>query len=149
MAETQVASTGYNGEVHLSTDDTTLNLAELVQVVSFSLPSDTAERVETTHLKSAGRRREYTQGMIDGGEVQVTLNFRPNSDTDQAVEDALAAGDARAARFVIPELGTAVYQYDTTVIVTGYDKGEVTADGKMEAVVTMSVTGTVTGSVPA
>lgn len=60
MAETQVASTGYNGEVHLSTDGTALNLDELVQVVSFSLPSDTAERVETTHLKSPGRRREYT-----------------------------------------------------------------------------------------
>lgn len=148
MPETQVASTGYNGEVHLSTDDTALNLAELVQVVSFSLPSDTAERVETTHLKSPNRRREYTQGMIDGGEVEVTLNFRPGSDTDQAIESALAAGDDRAVRFVIPELGVAAYQYDTTAIVTGYDKGSVEADGKMEATVTMAITGAVTGSVP-
>jgi len=146
MAETQVASTGYNGEVHLSTDDTAGNLAELVQVVSFSLPSDTSERVETTHLKSPNRRREYTSGMIDGGEVEATLNFRPGSDTDLAIEEALASGDERAARFVIPELGTPTYQYDTTVVVTGYDKGEVVADGKMEATVTMAISGAVTGS---
>ena len=144
--ENQEASTGYNGEVHLSTDGTAANLAELKQVVMFSLPSDTAERVETTHLKSPNRRREYTSGMIDGGEVEVTLNFRPGSDTDLAIEDALAGGDVRAARFVIPELGVPTYQYDTTVVVTGYDKGEVVADGKMEATVTMAMSGAVTGS---
>lgn len=146
MAETQVASTGYNGEVHLSSDGTALNLVELVQVVSFSLPSDTSERVETTHLKSPNRRRQYTSGMIDGGEVEVTLNFRPGSDTDQAIEDALAEGDERAARFVIPELGVPTWEYNTTVVVTGYDKGEVVADGKMEATVTMAISGAVTGS---
>lgn len=146
MAETQEASTGYNGEVHLSSDDTVANLVELFQVVSFSLPSDTSERVETTHLKSPNRRREYTSGMIDGGEVEVTLNFRPGSDTDLAIEAALAAGDERAARFVIPELGVPSYQYDTIVVITGYDKGSVEADGKMEASVTMAVSGAVTGS---
>ena len=145
MAETTEASTGYAGEVWLSTDDTTGNLAELVEVVSFSLPSDTAERVETTHLKSPNRRREYTSGMIDGGELEVTLNFRPGTDTDQLIEAALAAGDSRAVRFNIPELGTLAYTYDTTVLVTAYAKGEVTADGKMEATVTMAVTGAVTG----
>ena len=146
MAEDTEASTGYAGEVHLSTDATTANLTELVQVVSFSLPSDTSERVETTHLKSPNRRREYTSGMIDGGELEVTLNFRPGTDTDLLIEAALAAGDERAAKFVIPELGVAAYDYDTTVVVIGYDKGEVTADGKMEATVTMAVTGAVTGA---
>lgn len=146
MAETQEASTGWAGEVWLGTDDTVGTLAELVQVVSFSLPSDTAERVETTHLKSPNRRREYTSGMIDGGELEVTLNFRPGSDTDQAIEDALAAGDPRSARFNVPELGVLAWTYDTTVQVLSYDKGEVTADGKMEATVTMAVSGAVTGA---
>lgn len=146
MAEDTEASTGYAGEVWLSTDATTANLAELVEVVSFSLPSDTAERVETTHLKSAGRRREYTSGMIDGGELEVTLNFRPGTDTDQLIEAALVGGDPRAARFNIPELGVPAWTYDTTVQVTAYDKGEVTFDGKMEATVTMAVSGAVTGS---
>lgn len=146
MAEDTEASTGYAGEVWLSTDGTIANLAELVQVVSFSLPSDTSERVETTHLKSPNRRREYTSGMIDGGELEVTLNFRPGTDTDLAIEEALAAGDERAARFNVPELGVPAYTYDTTVVITGYDKGEVTADGKMEATVTMAVSGAITGA---
>lgn len=146
MAETAEASVGYMGEVHLSTDDTELNLYELVQVVSFSLPSDTGERVETTHLKSPNRRRQYTSGMIDGGELEVVLNFRPGSDTDQAVEDALAAGDERYARFVVPELGVPAWMYDTKVVVTGYDKGTVSADGKMEATVTMAISDAVTGA---
>lgn len=146
MAEDTEASTGYAGEVWLSTDDTVANLTELVQVVSFSLPSDTAERVETTHLKSPNRRREYTTGMIDPGELEVTLNFRPGTDTDLLIEAALTAGTLRAARFNIPELGVLTYTYDTTVNVLGYDKGEVTADGKMEATVTFAVSGAVTAS---
>jgi hypothetical protein len=146
MAETQEASIGWGGEVWLSTDATEANLAELVQVVSFALPSDTADRVETTHLKSPNRRREYTSGLVDGGEVTVTLNFRPGSDTDQAIEDALEAGDERYVRFVVPELGVPSWMYDTTVIVTGYDKGEVSAGDKMEATVTLSLTGAITGA---
>ena len=146
MAEDTEASTGYAGEVFLSTDSTVANLTELVEVVSFSLPSDTAERVETTHLKSPNRRREYTTGMIDPGELEVTLNFRPGTDTDLLIEAALTSGDLRAVRFNIPELGVLKYTYDTTVTVLGYDKGEVTADGKMEATVTLAVNGAVTAS---
>ena len=146
MAEDTEASTGYAGEVFLSTDSTVANLTELVEVVSFSLPSDTAERVETTHLKSPNRRREYTTGMIDPGELEVTLNFRPGTDTDLLIEAALTSGDLRAVRFNIPELGVPKYTYDTTVTVLGYDKGEVTADGKMEATVTLAVSGAVTAS---
>ena len=146
MAETQKASTGFAGEVWLGTDDTVGTLDELVQVVSFSLPSDTAERVETTHLKSVNRRREYTSGMIDGGEVSVVLNFRPGSDTDVLIEAALADGTPRSARFNVPELGVPAWSYTTTVQVTAYDKGEVTADGKMEATATLAISGAITAA---
>lgn len=146
MAETQEASIGWGGEVWLGTDATAATLAELVQVVSFTLPSDSTDRVETTHLKSPNRRREYTSGLIDGGEVSVVLNFRPGSDTDTKLEAALTAGDERSAKFVVPQLGVAAWDYSTTVIVTGYDKGEVTADGKMEATVTLAVSGAITAA---
>jgi hypothetical protein len=146
MAETAEASIGWGGEVFLSTDTTTGNLVELVQVVSFGLPQDQTDRVETTHLKSPNRRREYTSGLIDGGEVSVVLNFRPGSDTDQALEDAQIAGDERAVRFNVPQLGVPAWTYDTTAVVTGYDRGEVTADGKMEATVTLAISGAVTSA---
>lgn len=146
MAETQEASIGWGGEVWLSTDATLGNIDELVQVVSFGIPQDEVERVETTHLKSPNRRREYTAGLVDGGEVEVVLNFRPGSDTDQLLEDALTAGDERAVKFVVPHLGTAAWDYTTTVIITGYDRGTVAAGDKMEATVTMAISGAVTSA---
>lgn len=141
MAETQDPSIGWGGEVWLSTDDTTGNLVELVQVVSFSLPSEEIDEVETTHLKSPNRRKEFISGMIDGGEVEVVLNYRPGSDTDNAIRAAKTAGDVRAIRFVIPNGGTAAYQVDTTAYVSGYDRGTIEAAEKMEATVTFRITG--------
>lgn len=141
MAETQLPSIGWGGEFWMSTDATEANLEEMVQVVSFGLPNDEVEEVETTHLKSPNRRREFISGLRDGGEVEVVLNYRPGSDTDAAIRGALAAGDKRYVRFVVPNTGSAAYEIDTTVIVRSYDRGEVTADEKMEATVTLRVTG--------
>lgn len=146
MAETQEASIGWGGEFWLGTTALAASLVEMVQVVSFGLPQDQIDRVETTHLKSANRRREYTSGLVDGGEVQVVLNFRPGSDTDQAIEDALGAGDERAIKFVVPNLGVAAWDYGTVAIVTGYDRGSVTAGDKMEATVTLAISGAVTSA---
>lgn len=146
MSEVQEASIGWGGEVWLSTDATTANLEELVQVVSFGLPENTTDRVETTHLKSPNRRREYTSGLIDGGEVEVVLNFRPGSDTDQLIEAAQAEGDERAVLFVVPHLGVAAWDYDTTAIVTSYNRGNVNAEGKMEATMTLAISGAVTSA---
>lgn len=139
MAETQEASTGWNSEAWLSSDDTVGNLDELVQVVSFNVGSPSTDRVETTHLKSPNRRRQYTTGMIDSGEASITLNMRRGSDTDIALQDALDTGDERYVRFNYAELGTLTWTDDVMGVVTGYDKGDVTADGKMEATVTIAI----------
>lgn len=143
MSETQKASTGFNGEAWISTDETAGNLEELVQVVSFSLPDITAEQVETTHLKSPGRMREYTAGMIDPGEIEIVLNFRPGSATDVLLEaahaSAIAGGVNRYVRLGVPELGTTTRMYNFLGAVLNYSKGEVTADGKLEATVTIGV----------
>lgn len=146
MSEAAKASIGWGGEFWLSTTGLVGALAEMVQVVSFGLPQDQTDRVETTHLKSPNRRREYTAGLIDGGEVQVVLNFRPGSDTDQAIEAAHAAAEERAVRFVVPQLGVAAWAYTTTAIVTGYDRGSVSAGDKLEATVTLAITGAVTSA---
>lgn len=141
MADDQLAGIGWGGEFHLSTDDTAGNLTELVQVVGFTLPQDEVDQVETTHLKSPNRRREFAPGLIDGGEFEITLNYRAGSDTDQMLADALTAGDERAFKAVIPERGTPTWDITGIAIVTGYDRGEVTAEDKMEAKVTLKITG--------
>lgn len=141
MAETQKASAGWGGEFHFN-DGT--SLYEAVQVVSFTLPNPEFEEVESTHLKSANRYREYIDTLVNGGEVQVVLNYRPGSDTDTKL---LAWRDSRAIRdikFVIPESGTAAIQIEATGKCMSVDRGTVSADEKMEATVTIRVAGAAT-----
>ena len=146
MAETQEASTGWNGEVWLSSDDTAANLAELEEVRSFTPGSPTAERVETTTLKSPNRRRTYTKGMIDSGEAQIVVNARRGSDTYTALKAALEEGGDRYIRFNYPELGELVWTDDVLGEVTGIDEGEVAPDSNMEMTITVSVNSVVASS---
>lgn len=142
MADDQLAGIGWNGEFWL--DDTggaTPTLTELVQVKSFTLPQDKVDQVDISHLKSPGRRREFAPGMIDGGEFEVTLNFRAGSDTDQLCQDALNAGDTRSFKAVIPERGVPVWDISGECVVTGYDRGEINVDNPMEAKLTCKITG--------
>jgi hypothetical protein len=141
MADDQLAGIGWGGEFWLGNDATPSVLTELVQVKSFTLPQDQVEQVETSHLKSPGRRREYAPGMIESGEFEVVLNFRAGSDTDQLISDALNSGENRDFKAVIPERGVPVWDVTGECIVVGYDRGDVNVDDAMEATVTCKVTG--------
>jgi hypothetical protein len=55
------------------------------------------------------------------------------------LQDALDTGDERYLRFNYAELGVLTWTDDVMGVVTGYDKGDVTADGKMEATVTFAI----------
>lgn len=144
MADTQLAGTGWAGQFWL--DNATGTLTELVQVVGFTLPQDQVDQVEITHLKSTNRRREFAPGLIDGGEFQVTLNYRAGSDTDKLLAAAVqdTTGATRSFKAVIPERGVATWDVTGESIVTGYDRGEVTAEDKMEATVTLKISGALT-----
>lgn len=136
------ARKGWGGQVWLSSDDTEGNLAKLVEVTGFPLPEDKIDEIEVTHLESPGRRKEYISGLIDGGEVEVELNYVPNSLTDQRIRAARDAGDVRFLRFVIPdEVGTPQWQVDTNGFVSGYSRGPVQPNEKIAATVTFRITG--------
>lgn len=137
MPETQNASIGYNGEFWFHDGGA---LYEAHHVKSFTLPDDTMERVDATHLKSPGRRRQFVDGLYENSEIQVVLNFRPLSDTDTKLRAWKASSASRAVMMVIPENGIPVAQSEFTARMTGYDRGEVTADGLMEVTITLEVT---------
>jgi len=141
MADDQLAGIGWGGEFWLGDDAEPSVLFEMTQVKSFTLPQDEVEQVETSHLKSPGRRREYAPGMIEGGEFEVVLNFRAGSDTDQAAQEALNSGDTRPFKAVIPERGVPVWDISGDCVVVGYDRGEVNIDDAMEATLTCKITG--------
>lgn len=136
------ARIGWGGEVQLSTSISEDGLTELVEVVSFGLPDEQADEVEVTHLKSEDRRKEYISGLTDGGEVEVGLNYVPGSATDILIRDAKDAGDIRAVRFIIPGTdGEPAWQITTTGFVKGYKRGPLAPGDKIEATVTIRITG--------
>jgi len=68
-------------------------IAELLTVTP---PSNASDEVEVTHLVSAGKRKEFIQGLIDSGECAFTANFIPTSGTqdwDTGLISLQAAGD--------------------------------------------------------
>ncbi len=137
MAEAQEATVGYMGEVWLHNGTA---LYELNQVKSFPIPAPgEREEAETTHLKSPGWRREYTSTWYTDSTFDVTLNSRPLSTTDLLLDAALAAGNVRAMKVVIPENGEPAAQIELTAKCTNYTRGEVTPDGVIEATATFRI----------
>lgn len=137
MAETQSATVGYMGAFSLHNGTV---LYELVEVTQFDIPSTGArEQVETTHLKSPGWRREHVSTFYEDSDFTVTLNTRLLSDTDVLLADALADGDTRAFKAVIPENGAPVAQIEGTCRVIDYQRGTVEAGAVIQATVTIRV----------
>lgn len=137
MAETADATLGYGGEFHLHNGSV---LYELVEVKEFDIPSPGArEQVEATHLKSPDWRREHLSAFYEDSDFEVMGNTRILSDTDALLADALADGDVRAFKAVIPENGEATSQIEGTARCTGYSRGRVVADGVIEFTATFRV----------
>lgn len=132
------AKTGWGGEFHF--DNSSDVLTELVEVVSFTLPNGETEQLDATHLKSPNRRREKIPGMIDDGSLTVVINYVPGSATDLLLAEAHTAGDTRDYMAVIPR-ETADWEVTGEAFVSGYDRGEVVADGVMRATVTFTLSG--------
>lgn len=142
MAETQTASTGYNGEVHIH-DGTTLY--ELVGVTGFKPPNQSRERVDASTLKDL--RPVTIGGRYVDGEVSVGLIYRPMSTTDELLSVLVVSQEAVAMKLVIPELdGAPVQDMNFTGRVTGYEIDDLSAESAMTATVTIEVVGAVTKS---
>lgn len=139
MADDQNPSIGWGGQVWLHDGAA---LYKLRQVTGFTIPPiPEAEQVDVTHLESEDKIQEFIDGLLsgNGSEVQVTMNFRPGSDTDIKLEAAYAARDVREAVFVVPLNGVPTRMYTVNVKVTGYDPGTVEPGAKMEATATFQI----------
>ena len=94
---------------------------KLAEVTQIGLPNPQQSDVEATHFESPGRAREYVPGLIDNGEITIGLNYIGGSETDLLLTAAMASGDVRDCRVVIPaEDGT--WQFSFSGIVKGYEK---------------------------
>ncbi len=133
-------TTGWNSEFKLHNGSALTALAEIFAV---SPPNDEAGEFETTHFKSANRRKEFKAGLIDGGMMEIEGNWIPGSATDVLLTAAKAAGDVRTFELLVPTAGGDNWKFAGSVIVKGYEKTNPLDDRKTFKA-SMRVSGAVT-----
>ena len=139
MSEARI---GWGGELQISTSASPDGLVEIGEVKEFALPSDEADEVEVTHLKSPDRRKEFIAGLIDGGSVEATINYVPGSASDLLLADARDTGTVRAVRFILPDqVGDAAWHITTSGFVKKYAANSVTPGEPIMATLTIRITG--------
>lgn len=140
MAETQEASTGYNGEVWIN-DGT--DLYEIVGVTGFGLPQNRRQRVDASTLKDL--RPKTIPGRYENSEFTVSLLYRPGSTTDELLHELNETSVQRAMKVSIPEQdGTITEEWTFDGEVTGYEQSELDGDAAMSATLTIEVQSAIT-----
>jgi len=120
------------------------SLVALAGVFEMSVPNEQADDVEITHFKSAGKKREYIQGLIETGEGTISMNYVPGSATDILCRAAKDAGDTRAFKIVLPDdAGDPTWEIDGFCYVKGYER-DIPVDDRMTATLTVKYTGDTT-----
>lgn len=134
-------SIGWGTEFHLHNGT---SLIELDGVFNVTIPESTADDVEVTHYKSPGKTRQYIAGLKDLGEFTVEMNFVAGSPTDLLCQTALAAGDNRAFKTVLPDdAGEPAWEIDGSAYVKGYTRN-IPVDDRMTAQLTLRAAGATT-----
>jgi len=105
-------------------------------------PSLSLDTIEITTHSSAGGWREFTPGLLDGGEVTLDLFLDTASATQGNTTGLLSEITGRTVegfRITWPDATTAVFN----AIVTSWEPGAV-VDGALTGSVTLKITGAVT-----
>jgi predicted secreted protein len=115
-------------------------LTELSEIISVALPNSQVEDVEATHMASPNRRREFVAGLIDDGEGTIEMNYVPGSATDVLIVAALADGETRDYKVVLPVADGSTWEVTGDCIVKGYERNA-PIDDRMTATLTVRFTG--------
>lgn len=130
MTEAQI---GYNTGYFIKQLGVFVEIGEVINVTPGEASSD---RVEATHMKSPGRRREYIAGLIDSGEASFEINWIPGGPTDILLRELFDSGETVEHKIVYPAGISCTYEAQ----ITGYSKA-VPIDDRMTSTITVSVSG--------
>lgn len=115
------------------------SLSEISEVTNISGGGGTTERIDFTHLRSPGRRREYKPSFIDSGVLSFTVQYIPTDATHIQILAYLDSQEEFALREVFPDAsGWDYFGYIASVEKTGQDVG-----GKLQLNVTYQITGAI------
>jgi hypothetical protein len=111
------------------------------ELLSLTPISVTRSIIDTTHMGSSNESRTKLGGLIDAGQVSAQVQFDPaTADTNNHVKALNAVYGAGAPVAFIAQLGT-VATWTGTAVVSGFSVGELTADNKQVATITLDVSG--------
>lgn len=133
------ATLGYGVKLKMGDGGAPETFADIAEIKDLN-DGDDAELRDVTNHQSAGSRREYIAGLIDGGELTMTLNYLPNNATQNRVT-GLQAALRQTKNFRLEEPGNATgYQFAAVVQSVGR---AYPVDDVMELSVTIKKTGAV------
>lgn len=116
---------------------------DLDEVFNVTPPSAEVDQIDVTHMRSPGRRREFIDGLIDGGEFSFQINYIPGGDTDDILNAILdlpvGASRRRNWRVIFPNLVMHTFSGNLQTY-----EPDAPTDDKMTATVTIKVTGAIT-----
>lgn len=115
------------------------NPLEIKEVTNISGGGGTVERIDFTHLRSPGRRREFKPSFIDDGQLTWTLQYIPSDASHIRILALLDSGTEVGLREVFPD-GDG---WDYTGYIASVQKTGQTVGGKIELNVTFQITGAV------
>jgi predicted secreted protein len=111
-------------------------LVELAEVINVTPPEATTDRIDSTHMQSPGRRREYISGLIDGGNASVEIQWEPGDETDVLIRRIQSSGEV--VQHQIEWENGVTCTYDAAI--TGFSKS-VPLDDKMTATIEIAPSG--------
>jgi hypothetical protein len=71
---------------------------EYGRIDEYTLPSEETEEVDTTHMRSPNKRREFMAGLITPGEMTISMFWQPGTTEDEAIHLLLDSGEVRSMR---------------------------------------------------
>ena len=132
------ATTGYGTKVHVSADGGA-TWTKLYELRGVTPPNESVDEPEATHLESPNNTKEFVQGMIDPGDMSMTMNHIEGSDTDDYIADWRGTGDTRQVRITFRNLRTRTFP----AFVKGYVPDEIQPGEVQTATLTLRVAGAI------
>lgn len=141
MAEATLKSTGAKSEFWFH-DGSALYRAR--EVFTIGHPGFEVEQLDATSLESTAK--EFIPGDIEFQPFDVTIYYRPGSDTDAKLEAWALAQTERAIKINRAVRGTLTRSYDGTALAVSYIPGDAERGEVGKAVVNIRPTGFFTSS---
>ena len=131
------AAIGAGADFQRSDDATnTGTFATVGEVIDLTPPNISRDAVETTHMGSTERWREFIGGLKDGGEGSIEINFDPGHAVTASFLSDLNTNTAGYYKIVFPD----ATEWGFAAIATGFQPGA-PIDDRMTATFTVKLTG--------